>query len=83
MSLRVTVEQVSSGNSAAAVLEFGTTLEAMFAAAAELDFGDVVRVRTADGVLDELARVVAIQAIGPLRAVAVKFPRRPPNWLVR
>lgn len=65
------------------VIEFGTPREVLFACKTPLEFADVVRVRTADGALDEEARVVAVQYHPGKILVAARFQRDVPNWIVK
>ena len=65
------------------VIEFGTPREVLFACKTPLDFADLLRVRTADGTLDEEARVVAVQYHPGQILVAARFKREVPNWIVK
>jgi hypothetical protein len=65
------------------VIEFGTPREVLFACKTPLEFADVLRVRTADGALDEEARVVAVQYHPGKILVAARFQRDVPNWIVK
>jgi hypothetical protein len=65
------------------IIEFGTPREVLFACKAPLEFADVLRVRTADGSLDEEARVVAVQYQPGKTLVAARFKREVPNWIVK
>jgi hypothetical protein len=65
------------------VIEFGTPREVLFACKTPLDFADLLRVRTTDGSLDELARVVAVQYQPGNILVAARFKRNVPNWIVK
>jgi hypothetical protein len=65
------------------VIEFGTPREVLFACKTPLEFADVLRLRTADGSLDEEARVVAVQYHPDKTLVAARFNRDVPNWIVK
>lgn len=65
------------------VIEFGTSREVLFASKTPLDFADILRVRTADGSLDEEATVVAVQYQPGKTLVAARFRRDVPNWIVK
>ncbi len=65
------------------VIEFGTAREVLFASAAPLEFADVLRLRNADGSLDIEASVVAVQYHPGKTAVAARFLREVPNWIVK
>jgi hypothetical protein len=65
------------------VIEFGTPREVLFACKTPLEFADVLRVRTADGTLDEEAHVVAVQYHPEKTLVAARFRREVPNWIVK
>jgi hypothetical protein len=65
------------------VIEFGTPREVLFACKTPLEFADVLRVRTADGSLDEEAHVVAVQYHPGKTLVAARFNRDVPNWIVK
>ena len=65
------------------VIEFGTPREVLFACNTPLEFADVLRVRTADGSLDEKASVVAVQYHPGRTIVAARFLREVPNWIIK
>lgn len=65
------------------VIEFGTPRELLFACKTPLEFADLLRVRTTDGSLDEVASVVAVQYHPGTTLVAVRFKRDVPNWIVK
>ena len=65
------------------VIEFGTPREVLFACKTPMDFADLLRVRTSDGSLDELASVVAVQYHPGNTLVAARFKRNVPNWIVK
>lgn len=65
------------------MLEFGTPREALFASTLPLEFGDMLRLRNSDGTLDTEACVVALQYNGDRTAVAARFTKPLPNWIVK
>jgi hypothetical protein len=65
------------------IVEFGTQRELLFASKTRLEFGDQLRVRNADGSLDEQASVVAVQYQAAKTLVAARFKRDVPNWIVK
>lgn len=65
------------------VIEFSTPREVLFACKTPLEFADLLRVRTADGSLDEVASVVAVQYHPGNTLVAARFKRAVPNWIVK
>jgi hypothetical protein len=65
------------------VIEFGTPREVLFASTLPLEFADKVRVQNSDGTLDTEACVVAVQYNGGHTAVAARFTREVPNWIVK
>jgi hypothetical protein len=65
------------------VIEFGTPREVLFACKTPLEFADLLRVRTSDGSLDEVASVVAVQYQPGNILVAARFKRNVPNWIVK
>jgi hypothetical protein len=73
-------EQASSEST---VIEFGTPREVLFASALPLEFADKVRLRNSDGTLDAEACVVAVQYNSGRTAVAARFTRQVPNWIVK
>jgi hypothetical protein len=72
-----------SNFSESTVVEFGTSREVLFAAKTPLEFADVLRLRTADGSLDEEVTVVAVQYQPGKTLVAARFRRDVPNWIVK
>lgn len=80
---RAIEEGQTTNFSESTVIEFGTPREVLFACKTPLEFADVVRVRTADGALDEEARVVAVQYHPGKILVAARFQRDVPNWIVK
>ena len=65
------------------VIEFGTPREVLFACKTPLELADLLRVRTADGALDEETRVVAVQCHPGKTFVAARFQRDVANWIVK
>jgi hypothetical protein len=80
---------LEAGDSAAAsfsestIIEFGTPREVLFASTTPLEFADLVRLRTADGLLDIEASVVAVQYHPGKTVVAARFLKEVPNWIVK
>jgi len=73
----------ASGSPEATVIEFGTPKEVLFASALPLEFAETVRVQNSDGSLDAEASVVALQYHNGRTAVAARFTRDVPNWIVK
>lgn len=65
------------------VIEFGTPREVLFACSTAVDFGDVLRLRNADGSLDIESSVVAVQYHPDKTVVAARFLGEVPNWIVK
>ncbi len=65
------------------VIEFGTPAEVLFASGLPLEFEDTVQIRTADGVLDVKAEIVAVQVHQGRTAVAARFLHEVSNWIIR
>jgi len=65
------------------LIEFGTPREVLFASTLPLEFGDKVRLQNSDGTLDAEACVVAVQYNAGRTAVAARFTRDVPNWIVK
>ena len=65
------------------ILEFGTSREILFASSLPLEFADILRVQNSDGTLDTQACVVALQYNGGRTAVAARFTKEVPNWIVK
>jgi len=65
------------------VLEFGTPREVLFASGLSLEFADKLRIQNSDGSLDAEATVVALQYQEHRTAVAARFVREVPNWIVK
>jgi hypothetical protein len=78
--IRVTV---TANETEETTIEFGTDQEVLFASAQPLGVDDQVHLRTLDGSLEVEARVVAVQFGAGQSAVAARFVRDVPNWIVK
>jgi hypothetical protein len=67
----------------ATVIEFGTPTEVLFASALPLEFAETLRLQNSDGSLDTEASVVAVQYHNGRTAVAARFTRNVPHWIVK
>ena len=76
---RIDDQQVSENT----VIEYGTPREILFASRLPLQFADLLRVQNSDGSLDVEASVVALQYNGGRTAVAARFTRDVPNWILK
>jgi len=65
------------------VIEFGTPNEILFMVDRPLEFADHVLVESTDGSLRAEGSVVAVQYHPERTAVAVRFLKRVPNWIVK
>jgi hypothetical protein len=65
------------------VIEFGTPTEMLFVSRLPVEFGDTLRVENSDGSLSAEALVVALQHQNGRTAVAARFTRDVPNWIVK
>jgi hypothetical protein len=65
------------------VIEFGTAHEVLFVLDRPLEFADRVLVESTDGSLHAEAFVVAVQYHLERTAVAVRFLKHVPNWIVK
>lgn len=65
------------------VIEFGTPREVLFVVDRPLEFADRVLVESNDGSLRAEASVVAVQYHPERTAVAVRFLKHVPNWIVK
>ena len=65
------------------VIEFGTPREVLFMVDRPLEFADRVLVESADGSLHAEASVVAVQYHPERTAVAARFLKQVPNWIVK
>jgi hypothetical protein len=86
--VRIPVRLTRVGNasntfSETTVIEYGTPHEVLFASTLPLEFADKLRLRNSDGSLDAEACVVALQYHGRHAAVAARFTREVPNWIVK
>jgi hypothetical protein len=76
-------EVASLGLTEQTVVEFGTPDEVLFASSLPLEFGDRLRIRTADGSLDAEVFVVAVQYHSGRTAAAARFSQAVKNWIVK
>lgn len=88
VSLRVPVEvrmvDATTEISEKTVIEFGTANDVLFCSRMPLEFGTVVALKAANGVLEIEASVIAMQyREGAETAVAAKFTSHPANWIVK
>jgi len=65
------------------VIEFGTACEVLFVVSRPLEFGDCVVIESHDGSLCAEASVVALQYHTERTAVAARFLKPVPNWIVK
>ena len=65
------------------VIEFGTAQEVLFASAVPWEFAEQLRLQNSDGSLNAEASVVAVQYHPGQTAVAARFTREVPNWIVK
>jgi hypothetical protein len=65
------------------VIEFGTLDEVLFVSSLPLDFEDIVRVKSADGSLDIVAKIIAMHLYHDKMAIAAKFLEDVPNWIIK
>jgi hypothetical protein len=65
------------------VIEFGTENEVLFASTLGLEFEDKIHVQSGDGSLDIEAAVVAVQMNKGQLAVAARFTKTIPNWIIK
>jgi hypothetical protein len=65
------------------VIEFGTYKEVLFSSALPLEFADKLRIQNPDGTLDIDVSVVAVQYDCGKTAVAARFLKDVPNWIVK
>lgn len=65
------------------VIEFGTPDEMLFTVDEPLQFADQVLVESNDGSLRAEGSVVAVQYHPSRTAVAVRFLKKVPNWIVK
>ncbi len=81
MRLPVTVSAHDAPEST--VIEFGTAHEVMFASVLSVEFGDHVRLVNSDGSLDAEAIVIGVHYQDGHKAVAARFTRVLPNWIIK
>jgi hypothetical protein len=65
------------------VIEFGTPREVLFVVDRPLGFADRVLLESNDGSLHAEASVVAVQYHPERTAIAVRFLKHVPNWIVK
>lgn len=65
------------------MIEFGTAEECLFVCGLPLEFEDLVHVRTANGMLDSTAKIVAMRLHDDKMAFAARFTEDATNWIVR
>ncbi len=65
------------------VIEFGTPREVLFMVDRPLQFADRVLIESNDGSLRAEGSVVAVQYHPERTAIAVRFLKRVPNWIVK
>jgi hypothetical protein len=65
------------------IIEFGTPHEVLFTVERPLEFADRVLVESNDGSLHAEASVVAVQYHPERTAVAARFLKNVPNWIVK
>jgi hypothetical protein len=65
------------------IIEFGTPREVLFVVDRPLEFADRVLIESNDGSLCAEGSVVAVQYHPERTAIAVRFLKRVPNWIVK
>lgn len=65
------------------IIEFGTPQEVLFASGMPLDFEDRIHLENNDGSLAIEAEVVAMQLHQGKTAVAARFLKSVPNWIIK
>jgi hypothetical protein len=65
------------------VIEFGTPREVLFMVTRPLEFADRVLIESNDGSLHAEGSVVAVQYHPERTAIAVRFLKHVPNWIVK
>jgi hypothetical protein len=73
----------TSGPAEPTVIEFGTPQEVLFASALRLDFEERVHLENQDGSLKIEAEIVAMQLHQGKTAVAARFLKSVPNWIIK
>src|SRR5207302_1372934 len=81
--VRVSAVAVNGGSSEDTLIEFGTANEVLFSSALPLEFEDKVILKSADGLLDAEADVVAVQLNNGKLAIAARFSRKVTNWIIK
>jgi hypothetical protein len=77
------ITQSASSVQESTTIEYGTPREVLFACSTPLEFADVLHLRNSDGSLDAEASVVAVQYHPGKTAVAARFVKSVPNWIVK
>lgn len=85
LRIPVTIRRTGAGHleTEATVIEFGTAREALFASGLALEFADKVFLQNADRSFETEAWVVALQYHNGQAAVAARFVREIPYWVVK
>jgi hypothetical protein len=78
-----TLSSASSEADQQVVIEYGTATEVLFESSLALEIGDQVEMQNADGSFDARATVLAVQVEHGRRAVAARFNRQMPNWIIK
>jgi len=65
------------------VIEYGTPQEVLFTVNRPLEFADRVLIESHDGSLHAEGSVVAVQYHPERTAIAVRFLKHVPNWIVK
>ena len=82
--IRLTRVNLGAGAfSESTIIEFGTSKEVLFCSGLPLEFADKLRLENPDGSLDIDVSVVAVQYDGGKTAVAARFLKDVPNWIVK
>ncbi len=82
--VRISAFNVAGGGlSENTVIEFGTPREVLFSSNLPLEFADKLRLENSDGSLRADVFVVALQYQHGKTAVAARFMRDVPNWIVK
>jgi hypothetical protein len=82
--VRLTRVNLGGGaSSESTTIEFGTNKEVLFCSGLPLEFADKLRIANPDGSLDIDVSVVAVQYDGGKSAVAARFLKDVPNWIVK
>ncbi len=84
LRIPVTLSRRGAGHleTEATVIEFGTAREALFASGLALEFADKVFLQNVDRSFETEAWVVALQYHNGHAAVAARFVREMPQWVV-